>query len=57
MPTEAATQWLQSTKAAMKPYVGVGAYINYPDPLLAATSWYRDYYGGNLEKYAQIKYQ
>ena len=52
----AATQWLTSTTEAMKPYVGQGAYINYPDPILAATpSWPEAYYGGNLQRYIAVK--
>lgn len=40
----------------MKPYVGQGAYINYPDPILAATSsWPQAYYGGNLDAYVAVK--
>ena len=40
----------------MAPYVGQGSYINYPDPLLAATSsWPQAYYGGNLARYTSVK--
>ena len=42
--------------SAMKPYVGQGTYINYPDPLLAATpAWQYDYYGDNLAEYIAVK--
>ena len=40
----------------MQPYLGAGAYINYPDPLLAATTeWPQAYYGGNLDAYRTVK--
>ena len=55
-PADAASSWLSSTVLAMKPYVGQGNYINYPDPLLAATSaWQYDYYGDNLAEYIAVK--
>ena len=51
-----ANSWISSTKAAMALYVGQGSYINYPDPLLAATStWPQAYYGGNLARYTTVK--
>ncbi len=47
---------MSSVTQALKPYVGQGNYINYPDPLLAATtSWPTACYGGNLQAYADVK--
>ena len=40
----------------MKPYVGAGAYINYVDPIVAASkNWAETYYGGNLDRYIAVK--
>lgn len=56
LPAAEATTWLNNTKTAMKPFVGSGGYINYPDPLLINSStWQQFYYGDNYGTYRTVK--
>lgn len=47
--------WLQSTHAAMRPYVTGGAYFNYTDPDL--NHWQSAYYGSNYQRLLKIRRQ
>jgi FAD/FMN-containing dehydrogenase len=49
----AATGWMNSWYASMRPYVGGEAYQNYIDPALP--HWARAYYGANLARLERIK--
>jgi FAD/FMN-containing dehydrogenase len=45
--------WLHAFRAAMKPSVGNGAYVNYADPTL--TDWQHAYYGSNYARLQKVK--
>jgi len=49
-PTRA---WVKATRAAVKPAVSGGAYVNYIDPDLK--DWQRAYYGANLARLEKVK--
>jgi FAD/FMN-containing dehydrogenase len=46
-------RWLHGFRAAMTPYVGNSAYVNYADPTLA--DWQSAYFGGNYPRLQQVK--
>jgi FAD/FMN-containing dehydrogenase len=46
-------RWLHGFRAAMTPYVGNAAYVNYADPRLEG--WQQAYYGANYRRLQQVK--
>jgi hypothetical protein len=50
---EQSLTWLRSFRAAMVPYLGNRAYVNYIDPEL--TDWERAYFGDNYPRLQRVK--
>jgi FAD/FMN-containing dehydrogenase len=50
---EACVRWLDDLRAAMRPFVSGGAYVNYPD--LAIPDWQCAYFGANLRRLVAVK--
>ncbi|MEW9527202.1 FAD-binding oxidoreductase [Microbispora sp. NPDC049125] len=48
-----AAAWTQTAHAAMRPYFGDHAYVNYIDPKLK--DWRKQYYGANAARLARVK--
>ncbi|MEV4456789.1 FAD-binding oxidoreductase [Microbispora sp. NPDC049633] len=48
-----AAAWARAAHAAMRPYFGDHAYVNYVDPELK--NWRQQYYGANAARLAQVK--